>query len=304
MRFGGHETFAVREGWLFKGLRMLRQDPERLYDEHVADHLGVGRNMAKSIRHWLLATELAAPVMSSNGRKIVGMEVSPFGELVWEHDRFFLERDTWWLLHINLVTNPSFAAAWMWFFNEFRQRRFDRFVALEALRRHLEVTVKRVPSIKTLQRDVACLLATYSRSLPAVATDPEDANESPFIELDILSHFRDSGMYQMNLERKPISAETMAYALARSFGIAPGSEGSLEVTLLEALQAQSGPCRVFGLTIETLFETVLALEGSKKESVIELAGLAGERVIRIPRLSPEDWVRSLYSNLEGSRNAA
>jgi hypothetical protein len=54
MRFGGHETFAIREGWLHKGLRLLADEPHLLADDHAADWLGVGRNMAKSIRHWLV----------------------------------------------------------------------------------------------------------------------------------------------------------------------------------------------------------------------------------------------------------
>lgn len=48
MRFGGHETFPVREGWLHKGLKLVAEEPDKLSHEHVADWLGVGRNMAKS----------------------------------------------------------------------------------------------------------------------------------------------------------------------------------------------------------------------------------------------------------------
>ena len=59
MKFSGHETFAIREGWLHKGLKLLIEDPELLYDEYVADFLGVGKNMSRSIRHWLDVTGLA-----------------------------------------------------------------------------------------------------------------------------------------------------------------------------------------------------------------------------------------------------
>ena len=59
MKFSGHETFAIREGWLHKGLKLLIKEPELLYDEYVADWLGVGKNMARSIRHWLEVTGLA-----------------------------------------------------------------------------------------------------------------------------------------------------------------------------------------------------------------------------------------------------
>ena len=71
MKFGGHETFPVREGWLHKGLKLVVEDPEKLIDEHVADWLGVGRNMAKSIRYWLQATGLCEQAIgkeASQGR--------------------------------------------------------------------------------------------------------------------------------------------------------------------------------------------------------------------------------------------
>ena len=61
MQFGGHETFPLREGWLHKGLELVHADGRAFEDEHVSDRLGVGRNMAKSIRHWLLACAQYAP---------------------------------------------------------------------------------------------------------------------------------------------------------------------------------------------------------------------------------------------------
>lgn len=55
-RFGGHETFCVREGWLPKALGLLKSKTDLFKNPLACDHLGVGRNMAKSIDHWLRAT--------------------------------------------------------------------------------------------------------------------------------------------------------------------------------------------------------------------------------------------------------
>lgn len=304
MRFGGHETFSIREGWLFKGLRLLREDPDALYDENVADRLGVGRNMAKSIRYWLLATELADPVKNETGRKTIGLKISDFGQLIWDNDRFLLERDSWWLLHINLVTNSFAAAAWSWFFSAFRRRRFDRGVALESFRRHLEVREKRVPSIKTLRRDLACLLSSYAQVHPSELVDPEDATECPLRQLGLLRHFRDSGMYQMNLGRKPIAPTVFGYAMAKAWETSDSRTGSLEVTFLEASQREFGPCAVFGLTLEELVETVMGLEEGIEDSAIRVAGLAGERTIRVRQASPLGWASELYRAREGAHHAA
>lgn len=49
----GHETFALRDGWLNKGLAKVDANPKVFSENHGADALGVGSNMAKAIRYWL-----------------------------------------------------------------------------------------------------------------------------------------------------------------------------------------------------------------------------------------------------------
>ena len=122
MRFGGHETFPIREGWMHKGLKLLVEDPELLVDDNAPDHLGVGQNMAKSIRHWLVATCLAQATEKARGAKKSDLEPTALGRLVWRRDRYFVDHATWWAIHINLVNNPDHAASWTWFFNSFSFR--------------------------------------------------------------------------------------------------------------------------------------------------------------------------------------
>ena len=78
MRFGGHETFPIREGWLNKGLRLLVEDPIKMTDEYYADWLGVGRNMGKAIKHWLVATGIAQPLDQKRSRE-APLNVLPWG---------------------------------------------------------------------------------------------------------------------------------------------------------------------------------------------------------------------------------
>jgi hypothetical protein len=118
MRFGGHETFPIREGWLNKGLRLLFKEPDKMTDAYFADWLGVGRNMGKAIKHWLVATGLAKTV-GSRAIKKSSFECTAVGKLIYAQDPHFLELGTWWALHINLVNNPDYAYSWNWFFNSF-----------------------------------------------------------------------------------------------------------------------------------------------------------------------------------------
>ena len=158
--------------------------------------------MAKSIRHWLIATNLARPIKQEKTNRPI-LERTEFGDLVWEHDPYFVEKGTWWMLHINLVNKPEIATSWAWFFNNFTHDRFDRAVCLESLRRRIEMTRKKPPSTATLERDLGCLLLSYARTIPAQTVDPEDGADSPFRELGLLSHFKSSGSIRStNLQKQ------------------------------------------------------------------------------------------------------
>ena len=60
MKFRAHETFAIRKGWLHKGLRYVMNNPRVFIDRNInqMDTLGIGANMVKALRYWLQATGL------------------------------------------------------------------------------------------------------------------------------------------------------------------------------------------------------------------------------------------------------
>ena len=159
--FGGHETFVIREGWLHKGLSLLLDDPDTLSGPGAADALGVGQNMAKSIRHWLVVTGLA----DRAGGKRGALHITELGTLIWSQDCYFLASGTWWALHMQLVNQPR-AGAWCWFFNHFGQPRFERAVCIERLNQYLQLHRWRAPSRNTLERDISCLLRCYATTVP------------------------------------------------------------------------------------------------------------------------------------------
>ena len=84
-KFGGHESFTVRYGWLKKGYDLVA-DPDfvagRLEgypfsepDVHLT--LGVGKNMAKSTRFWIQAARLVEEVPA---RKVTRAYPTVFGQ--------------------------------------------------------------------------------------------------------------------------------------------------------------------------------------------------------------------------------
>ena len=301
MRFSGHETFAVREGWLYKGLKLLIEEPDLLFDEYSADWLGVGKNMAKSIRHWLEVTGLAErDGVGRNAR----LKYSEIGQLVYEQDRYFNEAGTWWALHINMTNPQAQSYTWSWFFNHFNLHRFDRSVCVESLRRHVQISEARLPSSKTLEHDIACLLNSYARPIPAENEDPEEARQCPFIELGLMNHFRMSGYYQLHQGVKHIPAHIFGYAMAQAFPDLLERGESIDIPLTQAARQPGGPGRAFVLTSESLFELTSRVEGELGDRDVQIAGLAGSRVIRMAKKKPIAWLKDYYVDLKRRDNRA
>ena len=297
MKFSGHETFPVREGWLHKGMKLLDESPEMFLDEEVSDVLGVGRNMAKAIRHWLVATGLAEIAgVESRGRTIL-LEKTDLGQLIWEHDPYFLNEGTWWILHANLVNNFDATTTWSWFFNNFGHDRFDRAVCLESLRRFVESAQKRVPSTSTLSRDLGCMLLSYARAIPAGNEDPEDGADCPFRELGLLSYYRTSGYFHVHHAAKRIPSSVFGYVMAIAFPELMRSGKRADIKILDAARKPGGPGRVFCLNGETLFETVSQIE-AESEQLIQIAGMAGDRTIRLHCMQAKEWATLFYETCE------
>ncbi len=287
MRFGGHETFAIREGWLHKGLALLKDHPDRLYSEDASDWLGVGRNMAKSIRHWLLATELACyPDERKGGDR--NPQISELGRIIWKGDKYFIDPGTLWILHSNLVRSKEQAYSWYWFFNGFSVDRFEKSLCLDALRRVLRLDKQKMPTDMTLDRDVTCLLATYARPIPFQPRDPEEAQECPFAELGLLTHHTTSGYYELNRRGKDIPPHVFAYVLATGFD-------ATDVPLTEATHADGSAGRIFALTAEALMELAVACEHKLGTSALRISGLAGERIINLDRRPRLQWLVDYYA---------
>ena len=87
MKFRAHDTFFIRKGWLSKGMKAVHSKPDVFVakDENPMDVLGIGSNMVKSLRYWLVATNLTEEALQNKPRV---QKFTGFGDQVFENDRF------------------------------------------------------------------------------------------------------------------------------------------------------------------------------------------------------------------------
>src|SRR5262249_24097803 len=106
--FARHETFHPRFGWIKKGFAAVAEDGDIFLRDDAHIRLGVGKNMAASIRYWCSAFKVTESLLTNEGRSR-SSRPSQFGELLlsgngW--DEFLEDAASLWLLHWNLLKSP------------------------------------------------------------------------------------------------------------------------------------------------------------------------------------------------------
>ena len=115
MKFRAHETFFIRKGWLYKGLKNVIRDPSIFTgkQKNPVDVLGIGTNMVKSLRYWLQATCLTTENQKdSKFPRIKVQTPTEVGEIIFDNDRYFEEIGTICIVHYLLASNKDLAPAW------------------------------------------------------------------------------------------------------------------------------------------------------------------------------------------------
>ncbi len=106
IKLKGHETFALRECWLNKGLEKVDANPKVFSENYGADALGVGSNMAKAIRYWLKAGKF----MEEPPKE--GAKLTDIGQIIFKEDKYLEDIFSLWIFHINLAGNEKLATSW------------------------------------------------------------------------------------------------------------------------------------------------------------------------------------------------
>jgi len=278
MQFAAHETFHIRDGWLHKGLSVISKKPDIFSDPHATDTFGVGRNMVDALRYWLIAADLAKEEKLKAGDSKTGNRFgfTPLGKLLFKKDRFIEEDLSLWALHYHIATNKERATSWYWFFNKMPVTRFDTQTCLNYLLRWVEqLEGKRKPNITSLQKDISCLLRTYTKAHGKRKSDysPEDSFECPFASLNLVDYLENSDSYKVNYGKRLIPVNAFAYAVL-SF-MKNSEHPRTEVGFQDLLSSEGSPGRAFLLSAEGLLTNIdLMVESFSKEfSFSKTAGL-------------------------------
>lgn len=267
-KFRAHDTFFIRKGWLYKGMKNVANDPQVFMgvNGNPMDVLGIGANMVKALRYWLQAVRLTEEPPA--GRKI--QNFTELGSVVFENDRYMEEMGTLWLLHYKLATNVEEATAWYYFFNEFKLSEFTRDDFVVQLNNYVRMNDDEV-SERSLEDDFNCVISTY---VPRIKSNPEKVQpesniDCPLGELGLIDIANKKGkIYKKSTPKKDTLHPLVLLAV-----IVDQAHGQNEIKISAIQNDACNAGKVFNLDIITLTNLLYKIELMGYIKVVRTAGL-------------------------------
>jgi hypothetical protein len=272
--FARHETFHPRYGWIKKGFDAAKRD-SRVFvrdDAHVV--LGVGKNMVRSIRYWSHAFKVLQDDPDATGRQRESIPTS-FGEfLLGQHgvDRYLEDLGSLWLLHWQLLKEPSTATAWRYaFFLNGRAEISSKDLTAQ-LADYVEAEFPTARTAKSsLAKDAACILRMYGE-LPTGKDVSEESIHCPFAELGLLRPTSDGKRYAFRVGPKAGLSSDLITGICLDYTAASESAAQT-VALTRLLRGEGSPGLALRLREADLYGALE--EVAQRETAVELTEAAG-----------------------------
>lgn len=275
IRLQGHEKFALREGWVNKGLKNLSEDSDAFLRKDAPDIFGIGSNMVKSLRYWMKAMGLT---------NYNGLKLSDLGNLIMKNDPYLENIFTWWILHSNLAQNKSEATTWYMYFNHCDADGLNKEQIQNVLHREIAKYVNGQSfSEKSLNNDIDVLLNMYSKSKDN--SDPEDKNVSPFAQLGLIRNLE--GKYvKGHPDQKKFDELIVLYEIVQKIG------NRESISIEEIIEGENGLAKIYNLTSVVANSLLDRLDAAGYVRVDRTAGL--DMIYPNGNLKVEDVLQSYY----------
>jgi hypothetical protein len=257
LTFSGHETFVLRSNWLKKAYDLLQHTPGLFSLEDSFVRLGVGKNMAQSIRFWGRACNVFQRAEGGAGYAATALGDALFhDETGW--DPFLVTPASRWLLHYQVASRPDAAFTWYYSFNLLRRGEFTAPQLAQQIVEHVTRLGQRPPSAATIARDIDCMLRCYMRpDLAQQGLAIEDALHCPLHELGLLQQLPAQPTYRLVSGARPELPDALvAYAALRQ----ARQIGRSTLAFNELAYGERSPGRVFRLDEDALLGRLLRFE--------------------------------------------
>ncbi len=270
--------------------------------------LGVGKNMARSIRFWAQVSGMATSAAKGGGHSLTTLGSTLLGERGF--DPFLEDIRTLWLIHWNLSSeNKNPLLAWDFLLNHWQQPDLVPSIVLKAL--HKEAARQESDlSLVTIDQHFDTFLHTYVPTRGRKGAVQEDNLDCPLVELELIVRVgerpvdrpagRAEPIYAFRREEKPdITPELFVYCLNDFWNKRHGTESTLRFR--EIAHGHGSPGQIFKLPEEDVRSRVerLAVQTKGAFAYGESANL--QQIHRREKRGCVEMLRDIYQ-LEASND--
>ena len=271
-----HESFSIREGWLAKGIKNIKENSKTFSSAESTDILGIGTNMVKSLRYWMSATCLA----KEENRETT---LTEFGELIDKYDSYLEDIFSWWLIHIKMMLNIDDAYIYNLFFNKCGKKSFSKRDIYEQLASNLK-NEKLEYNENILQDEVSMIIKTYA--IDEKIDNPENNFISPLSDLNLIKKI-DRVTYERN---KPYY-RNLNYLIV-FYLIEQLLDNKDYISIDELLKLDNSPAKLLNLDKNLINEY---LDEMKRNGLVLINRTAGLNMVYFQKkLSLEDIMKEYF----------
>ena len=268
-KFAGHETFALRYGWLKKAVDATLEQQDIFLQDSALVTLGVGKNMVRSIRHWGLATGVLEENTDAPNNRGRFVRPSALGDVLFgPHglDPYLEEIGTLWLIHWQLAGTPDGPTTWFWVFNYLPESEFTKEKLFSELMSLADQAGRKRVADNSLRRDIDCFLRTYIPSKASRTVVLEETLDCPLAELGLIQELESNYVYGFARgEHASLPLPVFAYALLTYWERTAANRNTFSFD--EIAYPPGSPGRVFKLTEDALCEYLDGMETCTKDAI-------------------------------------
>lgn len=266
VKLKGHESFSIREGWLAKGIYEIQNDARLFSSKNATDILGIGTNMVKALKYWLLASNLIEEDKKKNGYIL-----TEIGRLIYNYDPYFEDIFTLYMVHLQIVTNYDKALIWNIFFNKCNSKNVSKRDLLEQIKYELDIENKEYNE-KMLIDEISVLLKTYI--IDERVDNPENNFTCPLSELGLLKKVDKENYQKEKSTMNKLNFYIVYYTL---LNLCKNNSINIE----ELLKGNDSPSKL--LNLDKIFLNDY-LEILKRENLITINRTAGLNMVYIEKI--------------------
>lgn len=255
-----HESFSIREGWIAKGIRAVKYNSKIFSSTDATDVLGIGTNMVKSLKYWMIATCL----VKDENKNII---LSDFGTLIDKYDPYLEDVFSWWLIHLNLILNLEDSYIYNLFFNKCVMKSFTKKDIFEQISNNLRNNNLEFND-NILQDEVNMIIKTYS--IDEKVDNPENNFICPLSELNLIKKIDVNTYERMKPEYRNLNYLIVYYLLLKLVG------NKEYLSIDELIKMENSPAKLLNLDKNLLNEY---LDEMKRHNLIIVNRTAGLNMI-------------------------